>query len=83
MRPSWMCTADGKPWPCYRSRTDMLAQYRGQLVSLAMVMGSAFVECCQDLRNHPAGDLHDRFLGWIRERPRTHDSTVISSTRAE
>jgi hypothetical protein len=34
-------------------------------VSLALVRSAALVEASADLRGAPAGELHDRFVGWL------------------
>lgn len=35
-------------------------------MSLSLVMASHFAEACRDLPHARAGELHYRFLGWIR-----------------
>jgi hypothetical protein len=59
----------GFPWPCPSRRRQFLAEYVDAPVSLALVLGSAFVEAAADLRGTPAGELHDRFVGWMPPLP--------------
>ncbi|MGC9669039.1 flavin reductase [Planosporangium sp. 12N6] len=70
VRGSWICIGCASPWPCPTRRRQLLAQYTGAPVSLALVLGAALVEACGDLAHVPAGDLHARFVGWLRP-PRT------------
>jgi hypothetical protein len=65
MRPSWACAGCGYPWPCASRRGQLLAEYVGAPVSLSLVLGSALVEAAADLRVALAGELHDRFVGWL------------------
>jgi hypothetical protein len=65
LRPNWACVGCGFPWPCLSRRRQFLAEYVDAPVSLALVLGSAFVEAAADLRGTPAGELHDRFVGWL------------------
>jgi hypothetical protein len=62
---SWLCAACGGPWPCHTRRQQLLAQYTGAPASLALVLGSAMIEAATDLRDVPAGELHDQFIGWL------------------
>ena len=65
--PSWLCGDCDMPWPCEMRRTDLLLEYSRAWVSLILIMFSHFVAACQDLPEAKAGDLHERFLGWIPE----------------
>jgi hypothetical protein len=69
IRPNWSCGGCGYPWPCPSRRRQLLGQYVDAPVSLALVLGSAFVEAAADLRTAPAGELHDRFVGWLPSYP--------------
>jgi hypothetical protein len=42
-----------------------LGEYADTPVSLALVLSAALVGASADLRRAPAGELHDRFLGWL------------------
>jgi hypothetical protein len=46
-------------------RRQLLGQYLDAPASLALVMGSAFVEAAVDLRDVSAGELYDQFVGWL------------------
>jgi hypothetical protein len=65
MSQSWLCLGCGLPWPCRTRRRQLLAQYQGAPASLALVLGSALVEACDDLPDVPAGVLHGQFVGWL------------------
>lgn len=65
LRPNWPCAGCGYPWPCPSRRRQLLGEYANAPVSLALVLGSAFVKAAADLRSRPAGELHDRFMGWL------------------
>lgn len=65
LRPNWSCVGCGYPWPCPSRRRQFQAEYADAPVSLALVLGSAFVEAAADLRGTPSGELHDRFVGWV------------------
>lgn len=65
MAQSWLCLGCSRPWPCATRQRQLLAQYQDAPASLALVLSSALVEACADLREIPAGDLHDQFVGWL------------------
>lgn len=65
-RPAWTCGGCGQEWPCEPARRHFLANYEDSSVSLSLVMASHFAEACRDLPHARAGELHYRFLGWIR-----------------
>jgi hypothetical protein len=46
----------------------LLAEYDDAPVSLALYAGALFVDAANDLSGVPAGDLYQRFVGWIRVR---------------
>jgi hypothetical protein len=66
MRPSWDCSACAAPWPCQSKRGQLLAQYTGAQVSLGLLMGVQMCDASRELTQLRAGELHQRFLGWIR-----------------
>jgi hypothetical protein len=65
LRPYWTCGGCGHQWPCTTRRRQFLAEYIGHSASLALVLSAALVEAAADLRGMPAGELHDRFVGWL------------------
>jgi hypothetical protein len=65
MAQSWLCLGCGLPWPCRTRQRQFLGQYADAPASLALVLGSALIEACNDLRDLPAGQLHDQFVGWL------------------
>jgi hypothetical protein len=64
LRPSWKCAADGADWPCVEAREHMLTAWTP--VPRALTMATYFTQACEDLSTAPAGEIHRRFLGWIR-----------------
>jgi hypothetical protein len=62
-RPTWRCRTCGEPWPCEPARTELQTW---PLLERTGVMGELFVAACSELRGWQAGELHDRFLGWLR-----------------
>ncbi|MGC9670621.1 hypothetical protein ACNTMW_29260 [Planosporangium sp. 12N6] len=66
---TWRCAGCGVPWPCPTRRGQLLAEYDRAPVSLALLMGGYFLDAAAELIGEPAGDLYDRFMGWIRYRP--------------
>jgi hypothetical protein len=67
-RPTWNCAGCGAPWPCPSRRGQLLAEYEGASVSLALFMTANFVEAASDLSWVSAGDLYGRFFSWLHER---------------
>ncbi|MGC9669836.1 hypothetical protein ACNTMW_25255 [Planosporangium sp. 12N6] len=65
IRPNWVCVGCGYPWPCRSRKRQFCAEYIGHPAALALVLSAAMVEASADLRTIPAGDLHDRFVGWL------------------
>ncbi|MCW2642162.1 MAG: hypothetical protein JWP76_4468 [Dactylosporangium sp.] len=65
VRPDWLCGGCGQPWPCRTRQVQLLAEYDGALVSLALLMGTYFCDGAQELPDARAGDLYARFLGWL------------------
>jgi hypothetical protein len=63
--PVWTCAGCDSPWPCPTRRGELLAEYDGAPVSLALYMGSHLVSATQDMSWAPAGALYRRFLGWL------------------
>ncbi|MGC9669357.1 hypothetical protein ACNTMW_22725 [Planosporangium sp. 12N6] len=73
IRPNWVCAGCGAPWPCETRRNQLLAEFDGTPVSLGLLMGGYFVDCCADLPNRAVGELYGRFLGWLKEQPEPHE----------
>lgn len=69
VRPVWSCASCGREWPCPSRRGQLLAEYDGALVSLSVTMSSYLYEAVGDLPKVYAGELYQRFLGWIRQGP--------------
>jgi hypothetical protein len=69
MRGSWICLGCSLPWPCPTRQRQLLGQYADAPVSLALLLGSALVEATADLRDIPAGELHDQFVAWLPPHP--------------
>jgi hypothetical protein len=44
---------------------QLLAEYDGAPVSLALLMSTYLCEAAYELPNTRAGDLYTRFLGWL------------------
>ncbi|MGC9671487.1 hypothetical protein ACNTMW_33710 [Planosporangium sp. 12N6] len=65
IRPTWVCVGCGHLWPCPSRRRQLLAEYTGAPASLSLLLGSALVRATADLPTAAAGDLHDRFVGWL------------------
>lgn len=65
-RPSWTCRSCGGEWPCDQAQLDLLAEYEGARVSLAIYMGACLVDATRELFTEPAGWLYARFLGWMK-----------------
>lgn len=70
-RPHWHCTTCGDHWPCPPARRAMLAAVGSAgLSGLRAAMWAAQADAESDfaqlgtLARH--GDLHDRFVGWVK-----------------
>jgi hypothetical protein len=68
VRPMWTCSSCGRDWPCPSQRGQLLAEYEGATTSLGLMMSEYLQDAAQDLPTAYAGELHRRFLGWIRPR---------------
>ena len=66
---TWRCLGCGLPWPCVTRRQSLAAQYADSPVSLVLQLGSTMVEASNDLRDVPAGEMFDRFVGWVSPWP--------------
>ncbi len=75
LRPGWSCAGCGGQWPCGPRQRQLRAEYGGVSVSLAMFLAACMVEAAYDLPDCPAGQLYDRFLGWVRRDPARQSMT--------
>jgi hypothetical protein len=66
VRPTWTCGGCPSAWPCATRRAELLAEYAGCATSLAFYLGVCLTEAAHDLPHALAGELHRRFLGWLR-----------------
>jgi hypothetical protein len=65
-RPNWKCGGCGHDWPCRTRRQELDAEFLlGDRSSLFALMALHLADAAYDLPHHAAGDLHDRFIGWI------------------
>lgn len=65
MRPSWRCVGCGLPWPCHTRRLQLLAEFERAPRSLYLLMAGYQNEAAAELPS-AAGELHARFLAWVR-----------------
>jgi hypothetical protein len=72
IRPNWVCAGCGAPWPCQTRRGQLLAEFDGAPVSLALLMAGYFMDAAQDLRTEAAHVLYQRFMGWLKQQPRPY-----------
>jgi hypothetical protein len=68
VRPSWVCSVCGQPWPCHTARADLVTEYADARTALAVYLARTFLECVADQPDVPSGELYPRFLGWWRPR---------------
>jgi hypothetical protein len=68
-RPFWICGVDGLDWPCPARRQAMLESW--EPTTLAIVMAGYFVQACAELSSGDVGEIHRRFLGWVRDAERS------------
>ncbi|WP_319956145.1 hypothetical protein [Micromonospora yasonensis] len=78
--PIWSCGGCDLPWPCPTRRRELRAEYADAPVSLALYLGSYLVQATEDMPWTPAGVLHRRFLGWVREADRSTPAVQQRST---
>ncbi|MFG3601865.1 hypothetical protein [Micromonospora chersina] len=64
VQPIWTCAGCGVPWPC-PTRRQLLAEYQGASVSLAVYMAAHLLSATEDMSWAPSGLLHRRLLGWL------------------
>lgn len=70
VRPSWRCAWCAEAWPCQSRRFEMMNEFDGSRLLLALYMARYFGEALDDHPNVSATELYARFLGWCRDRPR-------------
>jgi hypothetical protein len=68
IRPLWTCGGCGADWPCPTRQRELLAEFGDDAASLGLYLGALFVTAVTDLPDSRSGDLHRRFLGWVRRR---------------
>jgi hypothetical protein len=68
-RPTWLCTACGRQWPCPAARQDLLREHVDARVPLALDLARDFGDAIADLPGVPVPELYVRFLGWVRRMP--------------
>lgn len=66
IQPSWRCHSCGMAWPCPAACAQLRTEFADDLVALAMYLARCMIDAAGDRVDLPAGDLHRRFLGWIR-----------------
>lgn len=64
VRPSWLCRACGFTYPCRPAERELLDRFR-QPKALFAHMAALLADACHDLDHAPAGELWDRFIGWV------------------
>ena len=64
VRPSWDCSACGRPWPCAPAQLGLVTELDS--VALAMYSWICLEEAAGDLPNAEPGELFQRFLAWRR-----------------
>jgi hypothetical protein len=63
---SWTCGGCPSAWPCETGRAELLAEYADAPTSLARYLGACLIEASGDLPHAIAGELYQRFVGWLR-----------------
>lgn len=72
-RPHWHCTACGEQWPCRTAKRDLgRAATGGRSAEIHRALESARQDAESDFEVlgilPEQGDLHDRFVAWLRTR---------------
>ncbi|MBQ1034734.1 MULTISPECIES: hypothetical protein [Micromonospora] len=76
MRPAWLCRNCAAAWPCSRAQLDLVAEFYGHSLALALYLASCMNEAIHDLYilggRPDFARMHVRFLGWLSlaRRPR-------------
>ncbi|MFI5924584.1 hypothetical protein ACIA3K_01260 [Micromonospora sp. NPDC051543] len=76
MRPAWLCRNCAAAWPCSRAQLDLVAEFYGHSLALALYLTSCMNEAIHDLYGLGGRPdlalMHARFLGWLSltRRPR-------------
>jgi hypothetical protein len=66
-RPAWTCVVCGDDYPCATRRAQLLADFDGAAVQLAVFMSLEYLQAATDLSTVAAQVLHARFF-WYRYR---------------
>jgi hypothetical protein len=64
----WSCAGCSLPWPCPTRRDQLVAEYPTDTLPLALYLAACLVDAAYDLPDAPAGELYQRFHGWLRHR---------------
>jgi hypothetical protein len=64
-RPGWTCVVCGDPYPCLTRREQLLDEFRGAWIQLAVFMSIDYADAATELSMISAQDLHARFF-WYR-----------------
>jgi hypothetical protein len=65
VRPEWTCAVCGADYPCRTRRAQLLDEFRGASIQLAVFMNVDFMDATADLPELSAEELHARFF-WYR-----------------
>lgn len=63
-RPSWLCAADGRPWPCDPAREQLAAEMSG--TDLTLWMATLMIAAAREDPSTPPSELYERFIAWTR-----------------
>jgi hypothetical protein len=66
LRPSWLCDADGEPWPCDAAREAMAGE---DCISRAFFMVLMLNDAAGDMPGATPSELFERFVAWTRRTP--------------
>jgi hypothetical protein len=68
--PTWLCARCREPWPCPEKVAQLLAEVargeQGVWTHVHLYLSCQLAEAAGDLPAVVAGDLYDRFMGWVR-----------------
>jgi hypothetical protein len=64
-RPTWRCVECGLDWPCPSARRRMSVDYYHSRTALGLYLTAYMFDAMRDLRLLPAGEMYERFIGWI------------------
>lgn len=67
-RPTWICRACGRPWPCADGRRELRVEFRRFPTVFKIYMMGQMADAAADLElddGGPSADLYKRFLAWL------------------